>query len=180
MDGKWSKIRSKRAKIHIVFLLRITFKIHASTYVCAKPARGWRHEFKFPLIGAAVKANRLIAARFPARSPRGSMFPRIIRQLFFDRPLRRDSTISGQILIHVLRFTGGLRAVCIEISSYTEEKESEREREINEHQTISYFVLQIGRNNDNTSLQISTIIFLIKGKRASQILYVIKKSDEWK
>lgn len=151
-------------------------------YVCAKPARGWRHEFKFPLIGAAVKANRLIAARFPARSPRGSMFPRIIRQLFFDRPLRRDSTISGQILIHVLRFTGGLRAVCIEISSYTEEKESERERErltsIVRAQTISYFVLQIGRNN--TSLQISTIIFLIKGKRASQILYVIKKSDEWK
>lgn len=72
--------------------------------------------------------------------------------------------------------------MCIEISSYTEEKESERERErltsIVRAQTISYFVLQIGRNN--TSLQISTIIFLIKGKRASQILYVIKKSDEWK
>lgn len=57
------------------------------------------------------------------------MFPRIIRQLFFDRPLRRDLTISGQILIHVLRFTGGLRAVCIEISSYSEEKGREREGE---------------------------------------------------
>lgn len=72
-----------------------------------------------------VKANRLIAARFPARSPRGAMFPGIIRQLFFDRPLRRDSTISGQILIHVLRFTGGLSPVCTEISSYIEERGTE-------------------------------------------------------